>query len=141
MTVTLHRENSRVHFVGSKGPNEIHLDGAPEIGGENKGFRPTQVLLYAVGGCAVFDFTSMLYKQNLEIEDISVEVTGERVQEGPITPFSAIHIKFTLVGNSAQLAENRALIESFAKRAVHQLCSVGATIRKETPIDFTVELL
>ncbi len=72
MKVILTRENEKVYFRGEDDSNIIHIDGSSEIGGENKGFRPMQILLYAIGSCAVFDFVSMLYKQRRAFEDIIV---------------------------------------------------------------------
>ena len=43
--------------------NIIHIDGAPDIGGENKGFRPMQLLAAGVGSCSSIDIISILKKQ------------------------------------------------------------------------------
>ena len=139
--VSLSRENEKVHFIGEQEQHTIHIDGPPEIGGDNKGFRPMQVLLYALGGCAVFDFVSLLYKQIGAVEDVIVEVEGVRKQEGSCKPFVSISLCFIVIGREGHaLIEKKSLIEHCAKLAVQELCSVGATLRKETKIDYRVEL-
>ena len=38
------------------------MDGSPEIGGENLGARPMQMVLMALGGCSSMDVLSILKK-------------------------------------------------------------------------------
>ncbi len=139
VSVRLKRENTAVHFSGTKEKHVLHLDGPPELGGENKGFRPTELLLYAIGGCAIFDFVSMLYRQGIRIQDVFADISGTRHAEGATNPFIDIHIKFVIVGKKNDIENHHNAIQLFAKRAVHELCSVGLTIRKETKIRHDVE--
>ncbi len=141
LSVRLTRQNAAVHFLGERETHVVHIDGTPELGGENKGFRPTELLLYALGGCAILDFSSMLYRQGIKVHDIFADVSGTRKAEGAAKPFSDIHIKFVIAGKQDELEDYRAIIQLFAKRAVHELCSVGLTIRKETSIRHDVEFL
>jgi putative redox protein len=39
--------------------NKVHLDASPDIGGTNKGMRPMQLLLVALGGCSTIDIISI----------------------------------------------------------------------------------
>lgn len=139
LSVRLQRENAAVHFSGTQGTHVVHLDGSPELGGENKGFRPTELLLYAVGGCAMFDFVSMIYRQGIAVQDVSADISGTRQAEGSANPFVDIHIKFVIVGQKSELDNYHNVIQLFAKRAVRELCSVGLTIRKETSMRHAVE--
>ena len=139
VSVKLKRQNAAVHFCGTDGVHNVRIDGPSELGGQNKGFRPTELLLYALGGCAVLDFAAMLYKQGIQVEDISVETSGARRAEGGAKPFSDIHIRFLIAGKKEELENHRPIIQLFAKRSVHELCSVGLTLRKETTITHNIE--
>ncbi len=45
-----------VMFVGESGSgHSVVMDGAPDAGGRNLGFRPMEMLLLGLGGCSAFD--------------------------------------------------------------------------------------
>ena len=53
MRINLKRIDNDFNFEASNDDgNTISIDGAPAIGGHNKGMRPMQLLLAALGGCA-----------------------------------------------------------------------------------------
>lgn len=58
--------------------NKIHIDASPEVGGTDRGFRPMQMLLAALGGCSSIDIISILKKQKQPLEDIKITITGNR---------------------------------------------------------------
>ena len=120
MKINLSRKNQAVHFEASSELSaiKVQIDGSEAIGGEGKGVRPMELVLMALGSCSVFDLTSILQKQRQDIQDIQVEVRGDRRDEIP-NIFTNIHISFTLVGN---IDETKAL--KAAELAVKKYCSV-----------------
>ena len=120
MKVALSRKNKGVHFEASAPSSEVkvHIDGPESIGGEGKGVRPMELVLMALGSCSVFDLSSILEKQRQDIQNIRVEVSGERRDEIP-NIFTKIHISFELKG---QIDEQKA--ERAAELAVKKYCSV-----------------
>lgn len=120
MKVHIKRVNKAVHFEAEGGysPVKVHIDGSEAIGGEGKGVRPMELVLMALGSCSVFDLTVILQKQRQEIEDIQVEVEGQRREEIP-NIFTTIHISFLLKGNIDTVKAQKA-----AELAVKKYCSV-----------------
>lgn len=120
MKVTLQRINEAVHFEGSSELSDVkvHIDGSPEIGGEGKGVRPMELVLFALGSCSVFDLSSILKKQRQQLDDIKVTVEGKRREEIP-NIFTHIHIFFELKG-----AIDEAKAQKAAELAVKKYCSV-----------------
>ena len=53
----------------------INMDAKPEVGGENKGARPTELILCGVGGCSGIDIVNILNKMRQEIT-INVHVSA-----------------------------------------------------------------
>ena len=52
-----------VMFAAESGTgHSITMDGPEEVGGQNRGARPMELLLLGTGGCALFDVVSMLKK-------------------------------------------------------------------------------
>ena len=120
MKITLERKNKAVHFEGSSELSavKVNIDGSDAIGGEGKGVRPMELVLMALGSCSVFDLTTILQKQRQDIEDIQVEVKGERRDEIP-NIFTKIHISFSMKGQIDELKAQKA-----AELAVKKYCSV-----------------
>ena len=120
MKVSLQRINKAVHFEASSDLSsvKVNIDGSEGIGGEGKGVRPMELVLMALGSCSVFDLTTILQKQRQEIEDIQVDVQGERRDEIP-NIFTKIHINFFLKGKIDEVKAQKA-----AELAVKKYCSV-----------------
>jgi putative redox protein len=137
MKIDITRKNGSYHMqaVNDTG-NTVDMDGSPAIGGENKGFRPMQLLLAAVGGCSTIDIVSILRKQREPLEDISLTVNGEREPNVEPSLFRDIHVHFTLKGNLSEEKVRKAVDLSMQK-----YCSVAKTLEKTAKItyDFSIE--
>ena len=60
MKITLKRLDDAYHMEAvNENGCKIETDGAPAIGGSNKGMRPMQVLLAAAGSCSSIDIISI----------------------------------------------------------------------------------
>ena len=120
MKVHIKRQNQAVHFeaFSELSPVTVHVDGPESIGGEGKGVRPMELVLMALGSCSAFDLTTILQKQRQDIQDIQVDVEGERREEIP-NIFTKIHISFKLKGEIDEAKAQKA-----AELAVKKYCSV-----------------
>ena len=120
MKVELQRINKAVHFEASSELStvKVNIDGSDSIGGEGKGVRPMELVLMALGSCSVFDLTTILQKQRQQIDDIQVDVKGDRREEIP-NIFTNIHLSFILKGNIDEVKAQKA-----AELAVKKYCSV-----------------
>ncbi|HNH61954.1 MAG TPA: OsmC family protein, partial [Cyclobacteriaceae bacterium] len=77
--IELKRLNDAFHMEATNEQGStLHMDASPDIGGSNKGMRPMQIVLAALGGCSVIDVISILKKQKQDLRDIQVTVTGDR---------------------------------------------------------------
>lgn len=99
-----------VMFVGESGSgHSVVMDGSPDHGGRNMGFRPMEMLLLGLGGCTSFDVIGILNKQRLDIRDCVAEISAERADTVP-SVFTKIHVHFKVTGKN--------LKESAVERAV-----------------------
>lgn len=139
MKVKLKRVNKASHYEASAPSTtvKVKIDGSSAIGGKELGVRPMELVLMALGSCSVFDLVSILEKQRQVIEDIDVEVSGNRRDSIP-NIFTDIHIKFLLTGKDIDLVK----AEKAAELAVKKYCSVhdmlaagGITITYEIVIN------
>lgn len=120
MEINLKKVNDAVHFKGTGiVPDvKVHIDGTPEIGGQNLGVRPMELILMALGSCASLDLVTILTKQRQHIDGLDIKVTGQRREETPRI-FTAIHIHFALQGEIDLVKAEKA-----AELAVKKYCSV-----------------
>ncbi len=116
--------------------NTIHIDGAPAAGGENKGFRPMELLAAGAGSCSSIDIITILGKQHQELIDIQVEVTAEREQDTVPSLFTSIHLHYNLKGNLERKKVEKAIALSLGK-----YCSVAKILEKTAKITHSFEII
>ena len=139
MKIELERVDDGFHMEG-KGlsPVVVHLDGAVDIGGKNAGARPMELLLMGLGGCTSIDLILILKKQRQPLEDIKIEVTGEREQIAgtEMKPFKKINIHYKLYGTL-----DPAKVEKAISLSMEKYCSATAQLRPSAEITHSYEIL
>ena len=124
-------------FLGEAGSGHaVVMDGAPDYGGRNLGFRPMELMLVGLAGCTAFDVVLILRKGREDVVDCVVEVSAERAAEDPKI-FTAIHLSYRVKGTN--------LTEAKVKRAIElskeKYCSASIMLGKTATMtsDFVVE--
>lgn len=137
MKVKLNRLNDAYHLEASNEEgNTIRTDGSPKIGGENLGMRPMQLMLAGIGSCSAIDVISILKKQKQDLQDIQIEVDGQR-EEGEIPAlFTDIHLNYKLYGNL-----DKGKVEKALALSVDKYCSVARILEKTANITYDYEIL
>lgn len=139
MKIELERVDDAFHMEG-KGMSSVvvNIDGAVDIGGKNAGARPMELLLMGLGGCTSIDLILILKKQRQPLEDLKIEVTGEREQiEGTeMKPFKKINIHYKFFG---QL--DPAKVEKAIALSMDKYCSATAQLRPSAEITHSYEIL
>jgi putative redox protein len=115
---------------------KLNIDASPEIGGLNKGMRPMQMLLAAMGGCSSIDIISILKKQKQDLKDIKITVTGDREKDAVPSLFTEVHAHFKLYGN---LDEDK--VKKAVSLSVDKYCSVAKTLEKTAKISYSFEII
>ena len=137
MKITLKRLDDAFHLeaVNEEGC-KIETDGAPKIGGGNKGMRPMQLMLAATGSCSSIDIISILKKQKQNLNEFDVEVTAEREQGKVPSLFTDIHIHYILTGDLDDAKVKRAIDLSVTK-----YCSVVKIMEKTARVSSSYEII
>ena len=74
----------KLSFVGTANTGfEVPLGANPNVGGDNDGFRPLEMMTVSLAGCTAMDVISILQKKREEITDFRVEVNANRVDKHP----------------------------------------------------------
>ncbi len=123
-------------FVGESGSgHSVVMDGAPEFGGRDLGFRPMEMLLLGLGGCTAFDVVTILNKSRQNIDDCEVHIKAERAESIPKV-FTRIHIHFVISGRGLDEIK----VEKAVNLSAEKYCSASEMLAKtaEMTHDFKV---
>ena len=114
----------------------IVMDGPPEIGGENLGVRPMEMLLLGMTGCTVIDVVSTLKKMREDVVDCQTQVSADRSEEYPKV-FTNIHVHFVLRGKQL----NPSKVDKAIKLSAEKYCSASIMIGKTAIITHDYEII
>lgn len=117
--------------IGASG-HEVKMDASEEVGGENTGSRPTELLLYGLAGCTGIDIISILKKMRLDPVTFHMDVKGIRADEHP-KRFTNIHIHYALEGELPEDKVVRAIQLSKDK-----YCSVSHSLNAEITAGYSI---
>jgi len=136
MKVKLKRVDQDFHFEGiSASGVSNHIDGSSGIGG-NSGARPMELILMGLGFCGEMDIIAILKKQKQDLQDLEIDIMGERNKEDIPAVFKKISINFLLYGNMEFLKVKKAVNLSMEK-----YCSVLAMFEKSVKISYSCNII
>jgi len=113
----------------------VLMDGAPEAGGQNNGFRPMELVLVGTGGCTTYDVIHILRKSRQEVTGCVAEIEAERAESDPKV-FTNIHIHFVLTGKSLDPKKVQHAIELSATK----YCSASIMLAKTAKVTHDFEI-
>ena len=95
--------------------HSITMDGPEEVGGQNQGARPMELLLLGTGGCALFDVVSMLKKSRQSFKAARVELQAQRVDAIPAV-FESINLHFVIAGEGVRESQVARAVQLSAEK-------------------------
>jgi putative redox protein len=110
--------------------HELNMDAAPEVGGNDSGARPMELLLAGLGGCTGMDVISILRKMRQDVTSYEVRLAAERASEHPRV-FTGIGVEHVVHGRSLSTDAVRRAVELSATR----YCSAAAMLGKVARIE------
>jgi putative redox protein len=122
--------HGRMSFTGhSESGFSVNLDSDPAVGGDNKGFRPLELMAISLGGCTAMDVISILNKMRQAVHDFQVKVHVERAEQHPRVFTSGI-IEYHISGNSI---DEESVIKAI-RLSRDRYCPAQAMLLKVFPI-------
>ncbi len=126
-----------VQFEGqTQSGHSITMDGAQEMGGNNAGARPMELLLIGMGGCTAFDVVTILKKARSNLQELTITITAERADEIPKV-FTNINLHFIAKGENIK--------EEVLKRAINlsaeKYCSASIMLGQMAKITHSYEII
>ena len=113
--------------------HNIIMDAAEEVGGENTGPRPKELMLSALAGCTGMDVVSILKKMKVEPEYFNIRTEAYLTDEHPKV-YSKIHIIYEFRGKDLE----REKLQKAVELSQDKYCGVSAMYRKAMEISYEI---
>jgi len=113
----------------------VVMDATPDEGGRGAGPTPIENLLIALAGCTGMDVVSILRKQRIELQEVRIDVTGERATDHPRV-YTSIHLHYTLRGTGLSTEAARKAINL----SLDKYCSVAGMLKKTARITYDIHM-
>ena len=115
--------------------HSITMDGPIEIGGENLGVRPMEMLLLGVAGCTMIDVVTTLKKMRQDLSHCETKINAERANEHPKV-FTDIHIHFIVKGKDLDSKK----VDKAITLSAEKYCSASIMLGKTANITHDFEV-
>jgi|SRR5579884_2743509 putative redox protein len=126
-SVALHEGMSFRGYTGTG--YEFTLDAAPEVGGQERGPRPMELVLLALAGCTGMDVIAILRKMRQDVTGYEVHVRGEeRAPEHPKV-YTRVSVEHVVRGRNLSEAAVARAVELSATRYCPVSAMLGGTAR------------
>jgi putative redox protein len=122
--------HNQLTFTGTADTGfKVPLGTSPELGGNDDGFRPMELIAIGIAGCTAMDVISILQKKRQNVTEFEVLVHAERSTEHPKV-FTSAEIEYLVNGQDIDEAAVVRAIELSATR----YCPAQAMFSKIMPI-------
>ncbi len=123
-------------FEASTGSGHtLTLDGPPDLGGQDRGPRPMEMLLIGLGSCSAVDVVHILQRGRHAVRDCEVDVTATRAEATPKV-FTRIHLHYRVSGEGLR----EAIVGRAVELSAEKYCSAAVMLGKSAEIthDFSI---
>jgi len=102
-----------------------------------RGISPMRALLTSLGACTGMDIVAILGKRKQKLKSLKILISGARPEHGLPKPWTSIHIKYVLSGESLE----KKYVEEAIRDSTERFCSVGATLQPTAKITHSYEIV
>src|SRR5436309_2119284 len=127
--------NATVEFTGGMAfkatgtaGTPVVMDASPESGGEGRGPKPMELLLFGLGGCTGMDVISILHKKRQDVTDYRIKIRGTRRADYPMV-FTDITVEHIVRGYEIDPGAVRRAVELSATKYCSAAAMLGAVAR------------
>jgi putative redox protein len=125
-----------MQFAGTAGHGAtVVIDAPPDDGGLGAGPTPMENLLLSLAGCTGMDVVSILHKKRIKLEDLRIDVTGERAASHPRV-YTSIHVHYTMQGVGLSTESARRAVEL----SLEKYCSVAGMLKRAAKITYDIHM-
>ncbi|MCK5318630.1 MAG: OsmC family protein [Anaerolineales bacterium] len=129
--------SKRLSFIGEADTGfSVPLGANPQVGGDNDGFRPMELIAIGIAGCTGMDVISLLQKKRQNVTAFEVQLRSQQAQDHPHV-FTQIEIEYLISGHDVD--------ETAVQRAIelseNKYCPAQAMFNQILPIKHSYNIL
>ncbi len=136
MSIKVEWQGNKAFEATSSTGHKVMVDASPEVGGEDKGSRPMELLLMGLGGCSGIDVTMMLEKGKQDVKGCDMEITAERADGVPAV-YTKINLHFVVTGTDL----NEKKVARAVELSADKYCSVSKMLEKTAEMTHSYEIV
>ena len=115
---------------------QVPLGANPDVGGDNDGFRPLELMAISLAGCTAMDVISLLQKKRQQVTGFEVRVHAERATDFPRV-FTKMDVVYIVTGKAVE----EAAVERSIELSVTKYCPAQAMLSKAVEINHSHQIL
>lgn len=112
----------------------VSTDAGRAGGGNEDGYKPTELLLWGVAGCTGIDVVRILEKKRQRLESLEIFVDAEQADDYP-KPFHTIRVHYVARGD----VDEKALADAIAL-SEGKYCVVSQTLQEPATVTTSFEI-
>jgi len=136
MSIKIDWKGKKAFEATSSTGHKVMMDASKEVGGEDRGSRPMELLLMGLGGCSGIDVMMMLEKGKQTVKDCQMEVISERADAVPAI-YTKIHLHFKVTGSDL----NEKKVARAVDLSAEKYCSVSKMLEKTAEMTHSYEII
>ena len=136
MTIKVNWQGGKAFEATSSTGHKVMMDASKEVGGEDRGSRPMELLLMGLGGCSGIDVMLMLEKGKQDVKGCQMEITSERADGVPAV-YTKINLHFTVTGTEL----NEKKVARAVSLSAEKYCSVSKMLEKTAEMTHSYEIV
>jgi putative redox protein len=113
----------------------ITMDGPEQVGGNNAGARPKELLLMSLAGCTGSDVVSILKKKRVNLIDFEINITAQQTEDHPKV-FTELDLEYVFYGKDIKTKD----VERAIELSTGTYCGVSAMLKKAMKINHTFRI-
>lgn len=135
-TVNLSWEGKWKFMAADAYGHTVPVEAPMRDGDEFGGFKPTHLMLTALGACTGVDVVSILHKKRQDVTGMEIRVTGSQEEDWP-KAWTEFNVHYVVSGRGIDPKAVHRSIELSEGR----YCSVGATLKGAATITTSFEIV
>lgn len=120
----------RMTFAGTADTGfNVSLGAHPNVGGDNDGFRPMELMAISLAGCTAMDVISIVRKKRQEVTAYEVKINTEQAKE-----FPKVFTEATIEHHVTGVAVDEQAVVRAIELSAQRYCPAQAMLAKAFPI-------
>ncbi|WP_411842662.1 OsmC family protein [Salinicoccus sp. HZC-1] len=112
--------------VGDSSGYDVTMDASSDVGGNDGGPRPMEMVLHGVAGCMGIDLCVIMRREMDKIESIEIDIDGDRRDTDPKS-FTSLDLTVKIKGNVTPKVAQRA-VDLSAEKYCSAINSLNAAV-------------